>query len=83
MRILTTTLSGSALALGLTLLATPSGDAFAQDDATPVEEVIVTGSRIRRDPLNDATPITEISIGDIQKTGLTNLGDALQNLPIT
>lgn len=83
MRIIRTTLSGSALALSLTLLAAPSDDVLAQDDATPVEEVIVTGSRIRRDPLSDATPITEISIGDIQKTGLTNLGDALQNLPIT
>jgi iron complex outermembrane receptor protein len=77
------TLSAPAFALGLTILAMPPQDVLAQEDAEPVEEVIVTGSRIRRDPLNEATPITQINAGDIEKTGLTNLGDALQNLPIT
>jgi len=83
MKFLRSTLGGATIALGLTLLATPSSDAQGQEEATPVEEVVVTGSRIRRDPLNEATPITEISIADIENTGLTNLGDALQNLPIT
>jgi len=75
--------SGAALALGLSLLAPPPAQAQAQDEAVAVEEVVVTGSRIRRDPLNEATPITQIDAGDIEKTGLTNLGDALQRLPIT
>lgn len=82
MRLPISTLCGSALALGFALLAVPSQDARAQE-AEAVEEVVVTGSRIRRDPLNEATPITQIDAGDIEKTGLTNLGDALQNLPIT
>ena len=83
MKFTISSMTGSALALGLAVLATPPPDARAQEAATPVEEVIVTGSRIRRDPLNEATPITQIDAGDIEQTGLTNLGDALQNLPIT
>ena len=51
--------------------------------ANVVEEVVVTGSRIRRDPLNEPTAITELDTEDLVNTGLTNLGDALQNLPIT
>ena len=72
-----------------TLLLFAAGGAFAPaevakgQEAEAVEEVVVTGSRIRRDPLNEATAITELGYQDIEQTGLTNLGDALQNLPIT
>ena len=55
----------------------------AGEVADAVEEVVVTGSRIRRDPLNEPTAITELDTEDLINTGLTNLGDALQNLPIT
>ena len=48
-----------------------------------IEEVVVTGSRIRRDPINEATGILRIGGEQLENTGLTNLGDALQNLPIT
>lgn len=77
--------SGGALvlALGLTGSLLPAGNAHAQQEAEPVEEVVVTGSRIRRDPLNEPTAIMEIGAADLEQTGLTNLGDALQNLPIT
>ncbi len=58
--------------------------AMAQDQQVQeVEEVIITGSRIRRDPLSQPTAIMELSAESIEQTGLTNLGDALQNLPIT
>ncbi|RBP53179.1 TonB-dependent receptor plug domain-containing protein [Arenicella xantha] len=48
-----------------------------------LEEIVVTGSRIRRDPLNEIAPIMNIGIDDIDQTGVTNLGAALQQLPIT
>ena len=48
-----------------------------------VEEVVVTSSRIRRNPLDEPTPIAQISRDDLEATGLTNLGDILQNLPIS
>ncbi len=71
-----------AAALVIELAATPSQLALAQQEEA-VEEVIVTGSRIRRNPLDEPVAIMDISAGDIETTGLTNLGDALQNLPIT
>jgi len=58
-------------------------NAQQSQNAGPVEEVVITGSRIRRDPLDEPTAIMELSADNIEQTGLTNLGDALQNLPIT
>jgi iron complex outermembrane receptor protein len=48
----------------------------------PVQEVIVTGSRIARSP-NDISisPITSVSSVDIQQTGLVRTEDILNNLP--
>ena len=74
---------GLAIAFGLTVFTTPFDVVYAQDEADDLEEVIVTGSRIRRNPLNEATAITEIGYAELEQTGLTNLGDMLQNLPIT
>jgi len=71
-----------SVAAGTVLATVPANTANAQSDEA-IEEVVVTGSRIRRNPLNEPTAIMEISNADIEQTGLTNLGDALQNLPIT
>ena len=70
----------SALVLGLAIA--PADLARAQQ-AEEMEEVVVTGSRIRRNPLNEPVAIMEIGAGDIESTGVTNLGEALQQLPIT
>ncbi|MDZ7769668.1 MAG: TonB-dependent receptor [Woeseiaceae bacterium] len=70
----------SVLVLGLAM--TPADIANAQQ-AEEMEEVVVTGSRIRRNPLDEPVAIMEISAADIKDTGMTNLGDALQQLPIT
>ena len=50
-------------------------------EAPTLEEELVTGSRIRRDATEAA--MLELDRDDLAGTGLTNLGDALQNLPIT
>jgi iron complex outermembrane receptor protein len=71
-----------ASALVLSLAIAPADLASAQE-AEAMEEVVVTGSRIRRNPLNEPVAIMEIGAGDIEDTGLTNLGSALQQLPIT
>ena len=70
----------AALVLGLAVM--PADLVFAQD-AEALEEVVVTGSRIRRNPLNDAVAIMDIGSEKLDQSGFTNLGDALQNLPIT
>ncbi len=77
------------LCMGSALAFLPCSPASAQSsgraDSAPVEieEVVVTGSRIRRDPINEPTAILEIEREALDRTGLTNLGDILQNLPIS
>ena len=67
---------------GLTQVAMPTKLAFGEE-VEVIEEVVVTGSRIRRDPLNEPTAVMELGRDDLVNSGFTNLGDALQNLPIT
>ena len=46
-----------------------------------LEEIVVTGSHIKRNTFNYSTPITVIDAVEISSTGTTNLGDLLQTLP--
>ena len=78
---------GAGLAAGSLFLSVATGpDAHAQlaeaGEQAVVEEVVVTGSRIRRDPLNERAPLTVLDGDALERTGLTNLGDALQHLPV-
>ncbi len=67
--------------LAFSILA-PAQVANAQDSEV-MEEVVVTGSRIRRDPLSESAAILDINSDTLDKSGVTNLGDILQDLPIT
>jgi iron complex outermembrane receptor protein len=75
------------------LLATP---AFAQPSTTAPDEplpetatatdtdgetIVITGSRIRRNPLDQEQPITFVDSEDIARSGLTSAADVLQRLP--
>ncbi len=51
------------------------------NDAQMLEEVIVTGSRIKRANLETASPITSVSAKDIELSGNISLGDYLNELP--
>jgi len=53
------------------------------EESAGLEEIVVTGSRIRRNPLSEASPILNIGLEQLDQTGLTNIGQALQQLPIT
>jgi iron complex outermembrane receptor protein len=64
-----------------TLFAT-AFPAVAQDQEAS-ETVVVTGSRIRQNPLNQAAPVITVSDQDIQKSGLTSVGDLLQRMPVS
>ena len=70
-----------ALAAGL------AAPAYAQDDppGTPAAQaetnVVVTGSRIRRDPLDQDQPVTFVDRADLDRTGLTSAAEVLQRLP--
>ena len=77
-----TTLAGASLfALALTLTPFSIKEAAAQQDGgDAIEEVVVTGSRIRQDPLDEGSPVLQISKQDIDRSGLTSIGDYLQRL---
>jgi iron complex outermembrane recepter protein len=72
--------ASAALVVGA--MFAPSAVLFGQE-ADEIEEVVVTGSRIRRNPLDEAVAIMDIGSEQLDQTGLTNLGNALQQLPIS
>ena len=54
--------------------------AFAADPA-PVEEIVVTGSRIARSTFDTAAPVTLLEGSQIEAVGATNLGEFLSKVP--
>jgi iron complex outermembrane receptor protein len=50
--------------------------------ATPLQEVVVTGSRLQTPNVTSISPITTVSAADVQQTGLTRVEDVLNNLPM-
>ncbi len=66
----------SAISMSLLPL---SGTALAQD--TQVEEVVVTGSFIRRsEGFTQASSVTQLDAADLEAQGTLNLGEVVQNL---
>lgn len=78
-------LAASASALPVLMLAALS-PAFAQDaapsdESVEVEEIIVTGSLIRRPNNTAVSPIVTLDTGAIKEAGTVNLNDALNQVP--
>ena len=67
----------AVLSLGLMPNSTFAQEAAADDD---VEEVIITGSKIKRSIFDSSKPLEIISDAAIERTGLNNIGDVLQNI---
>jgi outer membrane receptor protein involved in Fe transport len=58
--------------------------ALAQDDSQAgeaLEEITVTGSRIKRADLDSASPVTVLSRDDILTQGITDVGNLIQKMP--
>ena len=55
--------------------------AVAADEEVAIEEVVVTGSRIKRTGLETASPISVFTSADIEASGLTTIEDFIQNIP--
>jgi iron complex outermembrane recepter protein len=68
--------SAAALAAGL-----PAAPAAAQDTQAGLEEIVVTGSRIRRANLTAPTAVTTIDSEVISQSGLINVADILRAVP--
>ncbi|MGB5131071.1 MAG: hypothetical protein WBO00_00545, partial [Steroidobacteraceae bacterium] len=73
---------GGAVGFSAALTAPVS---FAQqaDENASLGEVVITGSRIRQDPLNEAAPVITMSTEEILKTGQTSVGEILQHMPVS
>jgi outer membrane receptor protein involved in Fe transport len=73
-----------ALCVGSGALAFGSAPtAIAQDDAASesIEEITVTGSRIKRADLDSASPVTVLDRADILAQGITDVGNLIQRMP--
>ena len=71
-------LGAGALAVGF------SPGAMAQDEAAAdevLEEIITTGSRIKRADLDSASPVTVLDRDAIVATGVTDVGNIIQRMP--
>jgi iron complex outermembrane receptor protein len=59
-----------------------SAPVLAQEDgADKLQTIVVTGSRIRRVDIENASPVLTIDRQDIQKSGKVTIGDLIQDLP--
>jgi len=71
-----------SVAASLALGAGFSNVAFAQDeDEEALEEITVTGTRIRSDDFSNAQPSTVLGSDLLDNLGIVNLGDAMASLP--
>ena len=70
----------ACISLSLALSMPFSSSTFAQDDAVDLEKIQVTGSRIRQVQIEGIEPTQTISREDIDRSGLTSVGDILQQL---
>ena len=77
-------LLGTTVLAGVLAAAAPSfaQEAFATSpQATEVGEIVVTGSRIRRDPTNTPTPLIQVDREAILTTGQSTVIDYLATIP--
>ncbi len=69
---------GSAAGLGAALASAAS---VAQEQQT-LDEVVITGSRIRQNPLEQRLPVLTVGADDYAASGSTSIADFVQKLPI-
>lgn len=78
-----TTSPGLLTSLVLATSVSLAPQAVAQDEnaASDLEEIVVTGSRIRRDGFQYSAPVEVIGEDRLDVVGTTNIGDFLQTIP--
>lgn len=79
-----TAIRPASLALAAALLAFPwtaSVLAEESDDSLTLEPIIITGTRLRNTYAEGAFPLSVLEREDIASSGVTSLGDFLQELP--
>jgi outer membrane receptor protein involved in Fe transport len=79
-RLLATSVLAGTLAIAAPALAQTAAPA-PQDDSAQLDEVVVTGSRIRRDATNAPTPLIQVQRETLLSTGQTTVIDYLATIP--
>jgi iron complex outermembrane recepter protein len=73
---------GTGLATHTASAQTPPAPANDQTETSPpIQEIVVTGSRIATPSLESVSPITAMSSDEIKETGTTRVEDLLNSLP--
>ena len=76
-----TIVGGSVLAMAGSAFAQTAPEPQTDESVAEIDEVVVTGSRIRRDPTNSPTPLIQITGEQLLDTGRTTMIDYLAQLP--
>lgn len=76
-----TTVLAGILAMSAPAWAQAQQTAAEAADATQVDEIVVTGSRIRRDPVTAPTPLIQVSRETLLTTGQNTVIDYLATIP--
>ncbi|KUJ83362.1 TonB-dependent receptor [Microbulbifer flavimaris] len=71
-----------AISLTAAAVMVPAMPAFAQEDAQLVEEVVVTGSRIKRTNFDEAAQVVSMDRQDIEALGNLMISDTLRSTPL-
>jgi outer membrane receptor protein involved in Fe transport len=71
----------AALTTGALLASASVFAADEDEDKVELERVVTTGTHIRATDLETAAPVFSIDREDIARTGLTNVGDLLRQIP--
>jgi len=77
------TLAAASVTATALSVAMPSVAQQTTEAEEPDQEVLVTGSRIRRDPVEEPAPLQTVTAEDIDRTGEVSVGEYLQRLPIS
>ncbi|RZM20348.1 MAG: hypothetical protein EOP67_54415, partial [Sphingomonas sp.] len=73
--------SASVLVALLAAVPVQAQVATPEESASGDVDIVVTGSRIRRSPLDSDKPVVTVDQTSIARTGLTSVADVLQRLP--
>ncbi len=76
-----TIVGGAMFALAGGAAAQTAPVSIPQDDPTQIDEVVVTGSRIRRDPTTAPTPLIQVQQEQLLETGMPTIIDYLATIP--
>lgn len=76
-------LFGTTILAGVIAASAPSfaQTSAPQDGAAQVDEIVITGSRIRRDPTNAPTPLIQVDRDTLLQTGQSTVIDYLATIP--